>query len=120
MNLFSFFHGGLFKRSGPRLADHEAVAQRITGVEFKSAGATDMSAAGHFRHHGRLFRARAAHDGLLHDVDLRVPAGCLLDAQPPHPVAGGNVETAQREFHKRAKLNGLAALGQYDEGMEAA
>ena len=35
-------------------------------------------------------------DGLLHDVDLRLPAGCLLDAQPPHPVAGGNVETSQR------------------------
>lgn len=35
-------------------------------------------------------------DGLLADVDLRIPRGSLLSAVAPHPVAGGNVETSQR------------------------
>ena len=35
-------------------------------------------------------------DGLLESVDLRIPPGCLLAAEAPHPVAGGNVETSQR------------------------
>jgi N-methylhydantoinase B len=34
--------------------------------------------------------------GLLDAATLTIPAGCLLDAQPPQPVAGGNVETSQR------------------------
>ncbi len=37
-----------------------------------------------------------ANDGLLARVRVRVPAGSLLDAVAPHPVAGGNVETSQR------------------------
>jgi N-methylhydantoinase B len=35
-------------------------------------------------------------DGLMQRVRVRVPPGCLLAAGPPHPVAGGNVETSQR------------------------
>lgn len=35
-------------------------------------------------------------DGLLAEVDIRIPAGCLLAAELPAPVAGGNVETSQR------------------------
>lgn len=34
--------------------------------------------------------------GLLEAARLTVPAGSLLDAPPPQPVAGGNVETSQR------------------------
>ncbi len=37
-----------------------------------------------------------ANDGLLVPVEIRVPAGSLLDAPWPSPVAGGNVETSQR------------------------
>ena len=35
-------------------------------------------------------------EGLMTPVVLHVPAGSMLDAMPPHPVAGGNVETSQR------------------------
>jgi len=35
-------------------------------------------------------------DGLLRTVEIAVPQGSLLAAEPPHPVAGGNVETSQR------------------------
>lgn len=35
-------------------------------------------------------------DGLLACASVHVPEGCLLAAAPPHPVAGGNVETSQR------------------------
>jgi len=37
-----------------------------------------------------------ANDGLLRPVRLRIPSGCLLAAQAPQPVAGGNVEMSQR------------------------
>ncbi len=38
----------------------------------------------------------APNDGLLDMVSIRIPPGSLLDARPPQPVAGGNVETSQR------------------------
>ncbi|MFC2029271.1 hydantoinase B/oxoprolinase family protein [Chloroflexota bacterium] len=34
--------------------------------------------------------------GTFAPVEVRVPKGCILDADPPHAVAGGNVETSQR------------------------
>jgi N-methylhydantoinase B len=34
--------------------------------------------------------------GTFAPVQVTVPRGCLLDANPPHAVAGGNVETSQR------------------------
>jgi N-methylhydantoinase B len=35
-------------------------------------------------------------DGAFRPVDVRIPADSLLDPQPPHAVAAGNVETSQR------------------------
>jgi len=35
-------------------------------------------------------------DGAFRPVRVLVPKGSLLDAEPPHAVAGGNVETSQR------------------------
>ncbi len=37
-----------------------------------------------------------ANSGTFAPVDVVVPSGSLLDAAPPHAVAGGNVETSQR------------------------
>jgi N-methylhydantoinase B/oxoprolinase/acetone carboxylase alpha subunit len=37
-----------------------------------------------------------ANDGILAPVEITIPVGSLLDAQWPHAVAGGNVETSQR------------------------
>lgn len=37
-----------------------------------------------------------SNDGLLATTTVEIPAGCLLDAPYPAPVAGGNVETSQR------------------------
>ena len=37
-----------------------------------------------------------ANDGILAPVRIEIPAGSLLDAGWPRPVAGGNVETSQR------------------------
>jgi N-methylhydantoinase B len=34
--------------------------------------------------------------GILRSLTLETPAGSIVDAQPPAPVAGGNVETSQR------------------------
>ncbi|MBN1137029.1 MAG: hydantoinase B/oxoprolinase family protein [Anaerolineae bacterium] len=34
--------------------------------------------------------------GTFTPVGVIVPQGCILDAEPPHAVAGGNVETSQR------------------------
>lgn len=40
--------------------------------------------------------ARLVNSGTFAPVNVIVPQGCLLDADPPHAVAGGNVETSQR------------------------
>jgi N-methylhydantoinase B len=37
-----------------------------------------------------------ANSGTFAPVEVLVPEGSLLDAEPPHAVAGGNVETSQR------------------------
>lgn len=34
--------------------------------------------------------------GLYRPLEIKAPAGCLLNPLPPAPVAGGNVETSQR------------------------
>ncbi len=34
--------------------------------------------------------------GCFRPIDITIPAGSLLNADPPHAVAGGNVETSQR------------------------
>jgi len=34
--------------------------------------------------------------GVARCVSVRAPAGCLVNAEPPHAVAAGNVETSQR------------------------
>ncbi len=34
--------------------------------------------------------------GVARCVEVSAPEGCLVNAQPPHAVAGGNVETSQR------------------------
>ncbi|HYE80037.1 MAG TPA: hydantoinase B/oxoprolinase family protein, partial [bacterium] len=34
--------------------------------------------------------------GMLRDVRIHIPPGCLLDAPFPHPTAAGNVETSQK------------------------
>ena len=40
--------------------------------------------------------ARLVNSGTFAPVRVMVPRGSLLDADPPHAVAGGNVETSQR------------------------
>ncbi len=37
-----------------------------------------------------------ATEGILRPLTLQTPAASIVDAQPPAPVAGGNVETSQR------------------------
>ena len=38
----------------------------------------------------------AVNSGCFAPVEVRAPVGCLVNAQPPAAVAGGNVETSQR------------------------
>jgi len=35
-------------------------------------------------------------EGVFHPIKVQIPPGSLLDPQPPHAVAAGNVETSQR------------------------
>jgi len=37
-----------------------------------------------------------ANAGILRPIDIRIPPGCFLDAQPPAAVCAGNTETSQR------------------------
>lgn len=41
-------------------------------------------------------RGRPVNSGTFAPVRVIIPPGSLLDAEPPHAVAGGNVETSQR------------------------
>jgi N-methylhydantoinase B len=43
-----------------------------------------------------LGREAPATAGILRPLTLSTPAGSIVDARPPAPVAGGNVETSQR------------------------
>ncbi|MEJ2208960.1 MAG: hydantoinase B/oxoprolinase family protein [Anaerolineae bacterium] len=45
---------------------------------------------------GAASDARLVNSGTFAPIDVIVPRGSLLDAEPPHAVAGGNVETSQR------------------------
>jgi N-methylhydantoinase B len=45
---------------------------------------------------GATGEAHLVNSGTFAPVDVVVPRGSLLDAEPPHAVAGGNVETSQR------------------------
>ncbi len=57
-------------------------------------------------------RALPLNEGCLRPVDVRIPAGSLLDPRAPDAVVGGNVETSQRLVDLVLRALGACAAGQ--------
>jgi fructose-bisphosphate aldolase class I len=84
----------------------------VPGIAFLSGGQSDVEATAHLN-------ARTANYDL--PWPLTFSYGRALQAAPLKAWAGKaeNYATAQAAFNHRAKMNSLAALGEYDAAMEA-
>lgn len=89
------------------------VPSLVPGIAFLSGGQTDVQATAHLDAMNRLGGAPWA---------LTFSYGRALQAAPQKAWAGRpeNVPAAQAAFHKRARMNGLASLGQWDAALESA
>jgi fructose-bisphosphate aldolase, class I len=85
------------------------VPAAVPGIAFLSGGQSDVDATAHLN----LMNA---------NFDLPWPMtfsyGRALQAAPLKAWNGRDVEAGQKAFNHRARMNGLAALGEWDEGME--
>jgi N-methylhydantoinase B len=83
--------------------DPEAATIRVdfTGSSLQVAGSVNAVRAITLSACFYVLRCLLAEDapataGILRPLTLTTPAGSIVDARPPAPVAGGNVETSQR------------------------
>ncbi len=85
----------------------------VPGIAFLSGGQADVEATANLNAINRL--------GPL-PWSITFSYGRALQAAPQKAWAGkpGNVEAAQRAFSHRAKMNGLAAMGEWQQSAEAA
>ena len=87
------------------------VPAAVPGIAFLSGGQSDVDATAHLNVMNANF-------------DLPWPMtfsyGRALQAAPLKAWNGSNVEAGRKAFNHRAEMNGLAALGEWDEGMESA
>lgn len=89
----------------------ETVPQAVPGIVFLSGGQSDEDATAHLDAINKI-------GGF--DWKISFSYGRALQAAPLKAWAGKaeNVPTAQAAFNHRAKMNGLAALGQWDVSLE--
>jgi fructose-bisphosphate aldolase class I len=89
------------------------VPSAVPGIAFLSGGQSDVEATAHLDAINRI-------GGFPWKVSFSY--GRALQAAPQQAWAGNaaNVEKAQKAFAHRAKMNGLATLGQWKEGLEKA
>jgi fructose-bisphosphate aldolase class I len=87
------------------------VPAALPGIVFLSGGQTDEAATAHLNEMARM-------PGLPWPLTFsysRALQNCALKAWCGVP---GNVAAAQRAFHHRARMNGLAARGKYRRDQE--
>ncbi len=91
----------------------KCVPEAVPGIVFLSGGQSDEDATAHLDTMNKM--------GPL-PWKLSFSYGRALQAAPLKAWAGmpANVPTAQAAFAHRAKMNGLAALGQWDKSLESA
>ena len=109
----------------PKQVDHRTVAERtiaalrhatpaaVPGIVFLSGGMSDEDATARLNEMNKL-------GPLPWELSFsygRAPQAAALDAWKGDP---SNFEAVQRAFSHRAKMNGLARSGKYDESMERA
>ncbi len=81
-------------RGGRARVDFSGSAPQVTGPLNANLAVTRSAVF-------YVFRSLApatipANEGLMRPIDIRAPAGTVVNALPPAAVAGGNVETSQR------------------------
>lgn len=87
------------------------VPSAVPGIAFLSGGQTDEQATAHLDAMNRM--------GPL-PWKLTFSYGRALQAAPLKAWNGSNVEAGQAAFRHRAKMNGLAARGEWEDGFERA
>jgi fructose-bisphosphate aldolase class I len=91
----------------------ETVPVAVPGIAFLSGGQSDVEATTNLDAINRLGG---------NPWNITFSYGRALQAAPQKAWSGkdDNVPTAMKAFHHRAKMNGLASMGQWTQGLEAA
>ncbi|EAP90171.1 MAG: fructose-bisphosphate aldolase class I [Oceanicaulis sp.] len=86
------------------------VPAAVPGIAFLSGGQSDEDATAHLN---------IMNEGFDLPWPLTFSYGRALQAAPLKAWGGSNVEAGQKAFNHRARMNGLAALGEWNEGLES-
>lgn len=86
------------------------VPAAVPGIAFLSGGQSDEDATAHLN---------LINSGFDTPWPLTFSYGRALQAAPLKAWNGSDVDAGQKAFNHRARMNGLAALGEWDEGLEA-
>ena len=87
-----------------------SVPAAVPGIAFLSGGQSDEDATAHLN---------IMNEGFDLPWPLTFSYGRALQAAPLKAWGGSNVEAGQKAFNHRARMNGLAALGEWAEGLES-
>ena len=88
-----------------------AVPAAVPGIAFLSGGQTDEDATAHLS---------IMNEGFDLPWPMTFSYGRALQAAPLKAWGGSNVEAGQAAFNHRARMNGLASLGEWDASLETA
>ena len=86
------------------------VPAAVPGIAFLSGGQSDEDATAHLN---------IMNEGFDLPWPLTFSYGRALQAAPLKAWNGSDVEAGQKAFNHRARMNGLAALGEWNEGLES-
>ena len=87
------------------------VPAAVPGIAFLSGGQSDVDATAHLN---------IMNEGFDLPWPMTFSYGRALQAAPLAAWTGSNTEAGQKAFNHRARMNGLASLGEWDEAMEKA
>jgi len=87
------------------------VPAAVPGIAFLSGGQSDADATAHLS---------IMNEGFDLPWPLTFSYGRALQAAPLKAWGGKNVEAGQAAFNHRARMNGLASLGEWNDGLEQA
>jgi len=88
-----------------------AVPAAVPGIAFLSGGQSDEDATAHLS---------IMNEGFDLPWPMTFSYGRALQAAPLKAWNGSNVEAGQAAFNHRARMNGLASLGEWNDGLEQA
>lgn len=86
------------------------VPAAVPGIAFLSGGQSDLDATAHLN---------IMNEGFDLPWPLTFSYGRALQAAPLKAWNGSDIEAGQKAFNHRARMNGLAALGEWNEGLES-